>query len=222
MLPDPKVKAAAQKGIDYLLSLKSEPNIHYGTNENGAPKSMSVMGWMMMAFKSAKIAELKISDDIFTKYRARLEELTEKDQSGNPVSVAYMQKGSGITKAMSAVGMLIYEYTGSKRFDLDGLADTLLKEVPTWQNNTDKFYYWYYGTLAMFQYGGDKWKTWNNALMPTLINNQRKGGPLDGSINDIDGSWDPVKHWNSYGRVYTTAMGAFCLEIYYRYESVVK
>lgn len=221
MLPEPKIKAAAQKGLDYLLSIKTDPAIHYGTNADGAPMSMSVMGWLMMACKSSKIAGLKVPDDVFVKYRARLEELTDKDQSGNPVGVAYIAKG-GVTKPMTAVGMLIYEYTGSKKFELDGLADSLLKEIPVWGGKTDKFYYWYYGTLAMFQYGGDKWKKWNTALMTTLVDNQRKGGPLDGSLQDTDGSWDPVMHWNTYGRVYTTAMGAFCLEVYYRYESVVR
>ena len=34
-----------------------------------------------------------------------------------------------------------------------------------------------------------------------------------------DGSWDPAQDtWgDSGGRVYTTAMGALCLEVYYRY-----
>jgi hypothetical protein len=192
-------------------------------NKDGAPISMSVLGWMMMAFKSAKIAGIKVPDDIFEKYRARLIELTVKDQSGNPVGVAYGvgSAGSGDTNEMTPVANLVSQYTVTKKFDFDSLADSLLKEIPVWGGKTDKFYYWYYGTLAMFQYGGEKWKKWNTALMTTLVDNQRKGGPLDGSLQDIDGSWDPVMHWNTYGRVYTTAMGAFCLEVYYRYESII-
>ena len=44
------------------------------------------------------------------------------------------------------------------------------------------------------------------------------GVPKDGSEADVDGSWDPVGLWASYGgRAYATAMGALCLEVYYRY-----
>jgi len=96
----------------------------------------------------------------------------------------------------------------------------LLTELPAWPGaNRKRFYYWYYGTLAMFQMGGKHWKDWNSAMKKTLLPNQRKGGPLDGSVKDVDGSWDPSE-WsdeNKGGRVYTTALGALSLEVYYRY-----
>ena len=81
------------------------------------------------------------------------------------------------------------------------------------------FYYWYYGTLGMFQMGGDYWKKWNEAIKPTLVNNQCKGGPLDGTAADKDGSWDPIFDQDDTrsGRAYSTAVGALCLEVYYRY-----
>jgi len=70
----------------------------------------------------------------------------------------------------------------------------------------------------MFQQGGDSWKKWNETLKPTMINNQCKGGPLDGTTNDKDGSWDPQSWIDEYGgRVFTTALGALTLEVYYRY-----
>ncbi|RKY14224.1 MAG: hypothetical protein DRP82_04360, partial [Planctomycetota bacterium] len=41
---------------------------------------------------------------------------------------------------------------------------------------------------------------------------QRRGGCADGS-------WDPVGKWGMVGgRVYSTALNALTLEIYYRYE----
>ncbi len=81
------------------------------------------------------------------------------------------------------------------------------------------FYYWYYATLCMFQMGGNSWKTWNKNIKSALINNQRKGGPLDGTLKDVDGSWDPTAggHVSSGGRVFSTALGALTLEVYYRY-----
>ena len=68
----------------------------------------------------------------------------------------------------------------------------------------------------MFQMGGDYWKRWNSAMKDTLIQNQRKGG-------DEDGSWDPVGNWcTAGGRVMSTALGACCLEVYYRYLPIYK
>jgi len=41
---------------------------------------------------------------------------------------------------------------------------------------------------------------------------------MDGSAADKDGSWDLLsKTDKAGGRVYTTAIGALCLEVYYRY-----
>jgi hypothetical protein len=35
----------------------------------------------------------------------------------------------------------------------------------------------------------------------------------------VDGSWDPIGEWGiSGGRVYSTALGAMTLEVYYRFE----
>jgi hypothetical protein len=132
------------------------------------------------------------------------------------------KNGDAWKNCMTAVGMLVYEYCGVKRVDLDVMADVLIKDLPAVGADFD-IYRYYYATLALFQYGGDKWKTWNKALMETLVGTQKKGGPLDGSLQDIDGSWDYAQDkWGpKSGRVYQTAMSAFCLEVYYRYESVV-
>ena len=100
----------------------------------------------------------------------------------------------------------------------------LIAEPPVWDRGKftaqepQGFYHWYYGTLAMFQTGDTYWNKWNAALQKTLLPSQRSGGPKDGSPQDVDGSWDPVTYWDATGgRVYSTAMGALCLEVYYRY-----
>ena len=33
-------------------------------------------------------------------------------------------------------------------------------------------YYWYYGTLAMFQMGGENWERWNKNLKTVVIDHQ--------------------------------------------------
>jgi hypothetical protein len=72
-------------------------------------------------------------------------------------------------------------------------------------------YYWYYGTLAMYQLQGERWQRWNQALQDTLVRRQVTAG-------ENAGSWEPDCLWAGYGgRVYSTAMAALCLEVYYRY-----
>jgi hypothetical protein len=90
------------------------------------------------------------------------------------------------------------------------------------------FYYWYYAALALFQMRATElnslpgmrsssdvaWEHWNNAMKQQLCSTQR----VDGSMA---GSWDPNCVWGAYGgRVYTTALGCMCLEVYYRYMPI--
>ena len=48
-----------------------------------------------------------------------------------------------------------------------------------------------------------------------VVDSQRKDGDFKGSW-DTDGPWAHVG-----GRVYTTALGVLCLEVYFRYAQVL-
>ena len=75
-------------------------------------------------------------------------------------------------------------------------------------------YYWYYGTYAMFQMGGKYWSKWESTLKPELVDNQDQKG-------DQKGSWEPNGPWgHAGGRVYSTALMALCIEVYFRYPNV--
>jgi hypothetical protein len=117
---------------------------------------------------------------------------------------------------MTAVAVLSRILCGKSREDakiVKGI-EILGQNLPEWnkpKNTKVDLYYWYYGTHAMFQYGGKNWQTWNRAMKNALLTSQRQGGCADGS-------WDPVDKWGMVGgRVYSTAIGALTLEVYYRY-----
>jgi hypothetical protein len=174
-----------------------------------------VTGWFVMQLKSAKVAGLQVDGAGFKGAAAWLEKVTDKEGHAGYTAAAADQP------SMTAVALVCRQFMGADRADplLTGAADHLLKNLPRWQDNDRRdFYYIYYGTLGMFQMGGDGWKQWNEALKPALVNNQCKGGPTDGSDGDRDGSWDP---WGTSGkaggRVFQTAAGALILEVYYRY-----
>ena len=84
------------------------------------------------------------------------------------------------------------------------------------QHESDKgdsnFYYWYYGTLAMYQHGGQPWTRWNARIRDRVVKLQRSTG-------HPSGSWDPDEsiYGARGGRIYCTALAALTLEVYYRY-----
>jgi hypothetical protein len=79
-------------------------------------------------------------------------------------------------------------------------------------------YYWYYASLALHHArlsdldASQTWEDWNEAMKRELLALQVADG-------ENAGSWSPSACiWGGYGgRVYTTALGAMCLEVYYRY-----
>ncbi len=128
---------------------------------------------------------------------------------------------------MTAVGVLCRLFAGEKRIDplLKRSVGSLMRHLPEWRKKTHdrrstiNFYYWYYGTFAMFQFGGRYWHRWNEAMQESLLKSQRKKGDAPGGGSCEHGSWDPIGEWGAVGgRVYATAMGALTLEVYYRYK----
>ena len=88
-------------------------------------------------------------------------------------------------------------------------SEELLKELPG--TGVTNHYYWYYGTLSLYQLQGEAWRQWNDALQRSLLNSQRTDGTLAGS-------WDPDPVWGGCGgRVYSTSLSTLCLEVYYRF-----
>ena len=100
------------------------------------------------------------------------------------------------------------------------LSDSALQEavtsiatgLPTVERRN--LYFWYYATLALHRsqqqsaLAAEAWEKWNHALTSTLL-----------STRQSDGGWDTQTAWGGCGgRVYTTALSALCLEVYYRYN----
>jgi len=223
---------AAQKAIDFLCS-HQHPNGSFGYM-----RGSSVSGWAMMALKSAKSGKMKIKDGVMEKCLEFFDSLTEGPdpnamQYEGIAKVGYKRKGgysfASQGYALTAVGMLMNQYMGKEQDDpkLMAMANYLITLLPAWNftysSGTDKnnFYYWYYATLCLFQMGQHYWDQWNKVMKEVLVKNQCKGGPMDGSINDTDGSWDPETVWGAWGgRVYSTAVLCMCLEVYYRYSNL--
>ena len=120
---------------------------------------------------------------------------------------------------MTAEALLCRQYLGWARND-----SRLMSGVEYISDHSIDFrdrnvYYWYYGSYAMFQFGGSLWKKWNEDMKAALLPTQRQEfDPQTKKPLDEDGSWDPIGEWGlAGGRVYSTALGAMTLEVYYRF-----
>jgi hypothetical protein len=215
-------KAAAQKAIDYCCNVHQQGEGSEKLGWRYGPKSagdISVTGWFIMALKSAKMAGLKVDHQAFEGGIAFLDKCEIKNAGGDasygPASKYSYTPGSDSNHRRSAIGNLARQFLGWKKADLQASVELFVNDggVPSWGANGEKvdMYYWYYGTLCVFQQDGDIWRKWNAAMIPTLVDNQCKQG-------DDAGSWEPKGAFsNEWGRVGQTALATMCLEVYYRY-----
>ncbi len=204
---DERFRNPLKKAVDFLYRARSTSmgGWRYDPGQDG---DTSVTGWQIMALKSARLAGVEVPADGFEHARRWLDLVSHPSKPGQ---YSY-QPGREFTPAMTAEGMFIQQLLGLGSSDprTVGSAQFVLRHLPDWEDAPNT-YYWYYATLALFQKGGDDWRTWNERLVPTLVNHQHATGPRAGS-------WDPRGEWAATGgRVYQTALCALMLEVYYRY-----
>jgi hypothetical protein len=221
-------KDPAQRSIAFILHARN-PYLawRYSAPADG-DNDTSVTGWMVMALKSAKLSGLDAEKQPVADAISWVEKMTEPEfgrtgyqqRGGAPARTneAMAKFPAAKSESLTAVGMTIRIFGGRdlKSDEMIGKgADLLVKCLPKWdadQGSID-FYYWYYGSLAMFQVGGERWKKWNESMKSALLAHQR----LE-KERDEYGSWDPLDPWSGEGgRVYSTALNCLTMEVYYRY-----
>ncbi len=174
----------------------------------GQAGDTSVLGWQVMALKSAHLNGIPVAAESFQAAREWLETVADTSDPGR-----YSYKpGRKPSVSMTAEGMFVQQLLGRRRDEprMQSSASFILRSLPDWKKRPNT-YAWYYATLALYQHQGDEWRRWNEAMTRELLAHQRKDGPPAGS-------WDPDGEWADVGgRVYQTALGALMLEIYYRY-----
>jgi hypothetical protein len=150
-----------------------------------------MFGWQLMALKSAVNAGIPVPDE----NRRGMTKFLQARALGARGGLAGYKLNESYTPAMTAEALFCRQMFGV--LPRDGASqeavDYLRKNLPRLSAYDE--YYWYYGTLAMFQYDGHEWQEWNNALRDPLVGLQRTQGPLAGS-------WDPNGKWAGIGGRY--------------------
>lgn len=233
------LKPYADNAVDFILRCQN-PGLGWRYGVQPGQNDSSVTGWMVLALKSCKMAGLSFD---YSKSYANAAEWygMVTIEVGGYLKVGYKSPGSVNARLRGAtdydhnpsmdsiyvMSMLFMNKRTLKDKDIKELAfQCVQKEVlPKWEQNRIDYYFWYYASLALFQVGGSTWTKWESAMSKTLLDSQRGYHKMDlekgrNSKDALDehGSWDAVDAWGSAGgRVYSTAINALTLEVYYRY-----
>ncbi|MSR62516.1 MAG: hypothetical protein EXS08_08730 [Planctomycetes bacterium] len=223
-------RAAAQNGIAFVLRTQNPYSAWRYAAPGDGDNDTSMTGWMVMALKSAKMAGLTIDEAAFDGALAWIDQVTDPrtgrtgytELGGPPSRLASLAARfpAENSESMTAVGLLVRIFGGRTPAQDPQLAlgaARLAARLPQWSEDGQiDFYYWYYGTLALFQLGGARWERWNEALRAAVIEHQRTDAP-----SCARGSWDALDAWSTVGgRVYATALNCLSMEVYYRYPRV--
>ena len=206
MTRDPIYQKAAFKGADYLLwaQHKRSGGWRYQPNQSA---DTSVTGWCVMALHSAEQAGFAVPEG----YRQDILRYLDSVSSGPSRALVGYQDARKPGETMTAQAMFTRMLLGvqptSAQVEEASRFATRLSPAE-WGRD---YYHWYYVSMMLMQVQNETWKTWNKEMTQTLLSTQRG----DGHAN---GSWDPDGLRNDPGgRVFSTAMAALTLEVYYRY-----
>ena len=202
---DPALREPVEKIIAFIVRAQNQQTggWRYQPGEAG---DTSVLGWQVMALKSAEMAGIPVPAKSF--------ELTDRwlDSAGGGARAGhYGYQDRNPKPAMVAEAMFARQLLGTPREspEMQESAEYLKTQMPDPARVSQ--YFWYYGSLALFQHHGPVWEEWNRRLRPILVSTQNRSG-------NEDGSWNPNGEWaNESGRLVTTAMATLSLEVYYRY-----
>ncbi len=218
-------EALQMKGDSELLKKPCQETINhiiYAQHNDGGwgyhpkmPGDLSIVGWQVMALKSAVNAKL-----IVNAATIRGVDLFLLQHTKNDFMFFYNEGFNKPTASMTSIGTLLRIYRGWSKTDpsiLKAIA-YLSKEGPS----SFDVYFNYYATQSLFQYGDKPWMEWNSVMRDYLVNTQEKSGHMAGSW------WFPGNISNpasiianqTGGRLYITTMACLTLEVYYRYLPV--
>jgi hypothetical protein len=215
---DEQLVAGVRRGVGYSLRAQ-HPQLGGWRYRPGDAGDTSQLGWQLMALRSAELAGIDIPSPTWTGVERFLRSVARGQHGG----LASYRPDGPASRSMTAEALYCRQLIAPPDRQMDEAAaaeaiEQILQELPG-QGQTN-LYYWYYATLALYQLRDNSevtrraWCDWNESLKNTL--------PATQVIQGTNaGSWEPNTVWGGYGgRVYSTALAAMCLEIYYRYSPV--
>lgn len=199
---DPSAIDSAAAAVAYTMAMQ-HPTTGGWRYVRGDPGDMSLAGWHAMVLAAGRIAGVPTRQEAFDLTGRFVRSVRTGPQGG----LASYRPGDLPTHTMTAEALATRLLLGERipPAELKEAEDYLLRQLPG--TGRDNYYGWYYTSLALHHLQDDAWQTWNAAMKRHLLARQTPSG-----------SWPTDSEWGGYGgRIYTTAMGALCLEVYYRH-----
>ena len=197
-----KLKLATREAIRFIANAQSKTRGGWRYDAAKDDSDTSVVGWQVMALKSAKSSGISVPSATLKGVDLYLNSVT-KD------GALYGYTTPAPKDSTTAIGLLCRVYLGWKR-KTPGLqrgVEYLSGKGPNFGN----MYYNYYATQVMHQWGGEEWGKWNKVMREHLVKSQVKKGHASGSWNLAD------PHGGAGGRLYMTCLATMTLEVYYRH-----
>lgn len=237
MSNDIDLRKPAQLAIDVMLSRQGMVNNdEYGrvgwdyVRANPARSDISVTGWNLMALKSASAAGFNVGNSLDGAKKF----IVNAWKSANPDwekkidpykdSTVFPYTYNALTEKtdrehLSFVGATCAVFLGHRSGDL--MLETLLNDsekrwIDSGAYKTNSYANYYLG-LVMFQAGPARWQKYLHAVVPYVLETQKK------SEDCLDGSWDyagQTWHGADTSRVLSTTYNILNLEVAYRYAQV--
>jgi len=205
---DARLRLPVEKAVGFLVRARSSGGMAWRYQPGAADSDTSILGWAVMALKSAKVVGIPIPPPTLAGISAWL----GKVATGRDGGLARYLPGKPESPTMTAEAWACRQFLelgGPGRASDEAAAYLLRNESEGGEFNV---YYLYYGTLAMYQHGGEAWSTWNARVRDQVVRRQQVKGHKAGS-------WDPDdSQYGTYGgRIYGTALATLTLEVYYRF-----
>ncbi len=207
---DERLRDPAQRAILFLVRSRARDGLAWRYAPSAPEGDTSILGWVVMALKSAREVGLRVPDQAGLNHG--ILRWLERVASGKNGGLSRYQPRVKETPTMTAEAWVCRQFLGvggTSAASTEAAAYLLQHQSDHGDTN---FYYWYYGTLAMYQHGGQPWTHWNNRIRDRVVGLQRSSGHQAGS-------WDPDDsiYGATGGRIYCTTLAALTLEVYYRY-----
>jgi len=211
-----KVREAIERALKFSLELQLRPKTpsdkggwrYVPVYRSGIDSDLSVTGWQLMFFRSAKNAEFALPE------KSVNEAIEYVRRLWDPASAVFYYElfngaGTRTTRGMTGAGILCLSMAGQHETTMARSAGDWLMAHPyrffgeVIPGSDDRFFYsTYYCSQAMAQLGGRYWEKFFPPLVEVLLKSQQ----TDGSWPSEPGSGDSI-----FGNVYTTALAVLSL-----------
>ena len=218
MTGDETLREPAQRAVDYCVHYQSirSGGWRYLPDRYSLQSDVSVTGWVLLALKSGQAAGLTVPAETYNRVTGFLDKMMVGNQ------YKYREEEPEPRLAMTAEALLCRILLGWQRNDrrvASGVQVLLANPPSVADHYLRDSYYWFFATQTLYHYGGEEWNAWNAEMRKVLLEHQEKFGAEAGSWNPVS----PVRdQWVQYGRLYTTCLSLYILEVNYRHLRITE